>query len=294
MNYEENITYYKSAVERALNNIAYLKDSSNIYQERLLESMKYSLHAGGKRLRPMLLLESNRILGGSLENAMPFACALELIHTYSLIHDDLPAMDDDHFRRGKPTNHTVYGEALAILSGDALLNLAYETMLDSTESMREIKASRILAEASGLRGMVGGQSADVLTEGMSIDKGILEYIHLNKTSKLIKAALEMGAALAGGSNDEISAFGAFGLHLGLAFQIKDDILDIEGNESLLGKPVGSDMSAEKNTYPKLLGIEASKACLEEHTGIAVSQLGKIDGDTVFLKTLAIRLLSRNH
>ncbi len=293
MTFEQNMHDYKTAIEEALKNMVYLNFYSNSFQQKLIDSMNYSIHAGGKRIRPILLLESNKILGGSHERAMPFACALELIHTYSLIHDDLPAMDDDDLRRGKPTNHTVYGEALAILSGDALLNLAYEIMLESIEDRQGIDAARILAESSGSRGMVGGQSVDVLSEGLSIEKDILEYIHINKTSRLIEAALKMGAALAGGSKEEIAALSCFGFHLGMAFQIKDDLLDIEGNESLLGKPVGSDTAVKKNTFPKIIGIPASKAALEDHTRIAVSELEKIDGDTVFLKTLASYLLSRN-
>jgi len=293
MTFEQNMHDYKTTIEKALKNIVYLNTSSNRFQQKLIDSMNYSLHAGGKRLRPMLLLEANRILGGEQKKAIPFACALELIHTYSLVHDDLPAMDDDDLRRGKPTNHTVYGEAIAILSGDALLNLAYEIMLESIEDKQGIEASKILAESSGSRGMVGGQSVDVQTDGLSIEKDILEYIHMNKTSRLIQAALKMGATLAGGKKEEIAAFSGFGFHLGMAFQIKDDLLDIEGDESLLGKPVGSDMAAKKNTYPKIMGLEASKASLNEHTGIAVSELEKIDGDTVFLKWLASHLLSRN-
>ena len=293
MTFEQNMLNYKTTIEEALKNLVFLNCSSNSFQRKLIDSMNYSIHAGGKRLRPMLLLEANRILGGDNEKAIPFACAIELIHTYSLIHDDLPAMDDDDLRRGKPTNHTVYGEAIAILAGDALLNLAYEIMLEAIEDRRGIDASRILAESSGSRGMVGGQSVDVLTEGISVKKDILEYIHMNKTSKLIQAALKMGAALAGGSKEEISAFSGFGFHLGMAFQIKDDLLDIEGNEAMLGKPIGSDANADKNTFPKIMGIEASKAALDEHTRIAVSEIEKIGGDTVFLKTLASRLLSRN-
>jgi len=293
MTFEQNMHEYKTTIEKSLSDIIYLKSSSNSYQNNLIDSMNYSLHSGGKRLRPILLLEANRVLGGDQCKAIPFACAIELIHTYSLIHDDLPSMDNDDFRRGKPTNHLVYGEALAILSGDALLNLAYEVMLESIESHRGIEASKILAESAGLRGMVGGQTVDVLTEGLQIEKNILDYIHRNKTSRLIQAALKMGATLAGGSEEEISAFSDFGFHLGMAFQIKDDILDIEGNEALLGKPVGSDRSANKNTFPKINGIKASKLALEKHTGEAVFNLKKIDGDTVFLKTLANRFLSRN-
>lgn len=188
MTFEQNMDCYKKKIEKALGHIDSLNQSTNEYQQALVDSMDYSLKAGGKRLRPMLLLEANRVLGGIQSKAMPFACALELIHTYSLIHDDLPAMDDDDLRRGKPTNHKVFGEALAILAGDALLNLAYETMLESIEDKEGLKASRILAKAAGSRGMVGGQSVDVLTEGLSIEKDILEYIHINKTSRLIQAS----------------------------------------------------------------------------------------------------------
>ncbi len=293
MTFEQNMDCYKKKIEKAFGDIDSLNQSSNSYQRMLVDSMDYSLRAGGKRLRPMLLLEVNRVLGGTQSKAMPFACALELIHTYSLIHDDLPAMDDDDLRRGKPTNHKVFGEALAILAGDALLNLAYEIMLEFIEDKEGLKATRILAEASGSRGMVGGQSVDVLTEGLSIEKDILEYIHINKTSRLIQAALEMGATIAGGTKEEIEIFGRFGFHLGMAFQIKDDLLDIEGDEILFGKPIGSDLSSGKNTYPSIVGIDASKASLQSHTDLAISELEKIDGDIHFLKELAGYLLSRN-
>ncbi len=293
MTFEQNMDCYKKEIEKALGDIDALNQSTNEYQKVLVDSMDYSLKAGGKRLRPMLLLEANRVLGGSKAKAMPFACAIELIHTYSLIHDDLPAMDDDDLRRGKPTNHKVFGEALAILAGDALLNLAYEIMLESIEDEDGLKASRILAESSGSRGMVGGQSVDVLTEGLSIEKDILEYIHINKTSRLIEAALEMGATIAGGSKEEIEIFGRFGFYLGMAFQIKDDLLDIEGDEILFGKPIGSDFSRGKNTYPSIVGIDAAKVSLKNHTALAISELKKIDGDISFLKELADYLLSRN-
>jgi len=293
MTFEQTIDYYRNTIEKALEQIDSLNKYANPYQGRLVDSMAYSLRAGGKRLRPILLLEANRVLGGQEAKAIPFACALELIHTYSLIHDDLPAMDDDDLRRGKPTNHKVFGEALAILAGDGLLNLAYEVMLDSIEDKEGVEASRILAQASGSRGMVGGQSVDVLTEGILIEKDILEYIHINKTSRLIGAALQMGATIAGGTNEEIEVLGRFGLNLGLAFQIKDDILDIEGDQALFGKPIGSDASRGKNTYPSIAGVKASREALEKHTNLAISELAKIKGDTQFLKELAIYLLSRN-
>ena len=231
----------------------------------LAEAMKYSLEVGGKRLRPALLLASCDFAGGSITEALPYALALEYIHTYSLIHDDLPAMDNDDLRRGKPTNHKVYGEAMAILAGDGLLHSAFEVMtkdmllyFDQPEKLQHrAQAAYEIARRSGVRGMVAGQVADIESENKHCSKEMLDYIHLNKTAQLITAAVMAGSALAGISFEERKSMSTFGEALGLAFQIVDDYLDVCGNEEEMGKPVGSDAKLNKSTYASLYGIEAT-------------------------------------
>ena len=238
------------------------------------DAMAYSLTAGGKRLRPVLLLASFEMAGGrALAEAEPFACAMEYIHTYSLIHDDLPAMDDDDLRRGKPTNHKVFGEACAILAGDALLNRAYEIMLNAMPGFKNIpaarmmEAARIIAGAAGNEGMVGGQIADIESESAEDpDLETLRFIHRHKTGALIRAAVLAGAELAGAQKKMKKDLEVFGEQLGLAFQICDDILDVTGDEATLGKPVGSDEKNAKLTYPALVGLEESRRLYREaHT-----------------------------
>ncbi|MFB0841974.1 polyprenyl synthetase family protein [Paenibacillus oleatilyticus] len=236
----------------------------------LRESMMYSLMAGGKRLRPILVLAAAESLGGSPEAAVPAALAVEMIHTYSLIHDDLPAMDNDDFRRGKPTNHKVYGEAMAILAGDALLTHAFYSVVQSARK-HNIPADRVidiveeLARLSGAPGMVGGQAADMLGEQGVTKLEELEYIHLHKTSDLIVFSLKAGGRIAGGTEAQLAALERFGTCIGLAFQIQDDVLDLIGDESKLGKPVQSDVKQQKVTYPYFIGIEASIAKVGELT-----------------------------
>ncbi|WP_010499090.1 farnesyl diphosphate synthase [Paenibacillus elgii] len=228
----------------------------------LRESMMYSLMAGGKRLRPILVLAAAEALGGSPEAAVPAALAVEIIHTYSLIHDDLPAMDNDDFRRGKPTNHKVYGEAMAILAGDALLTHAFYSVVQSARK-HNIPADRVvdiveeLSRLSGAPGMVGGQAADMLGEQGVTKLEELEYIHLHKTSDLIVFSLKAGGRIAGATEAQLAALERFGTCIGLAFQIQDDVLDLIGDESKLGKPVQSDVKQQKVTYPYFIGIEAS-------------------------------------
>ncbi|WP_297209550.1 polyprenyl synthetase family protein [uncultured Flavonifractor sp.] len=241
----------------------------------LYDAMYYSLLAGGKRIRPVLLLESCRICGGDPESALPFAGAIEMIHTYSLIHDDLPCMDDDDLRRGRPTNHKVYGEATAILAGDGLLTAAFEFMLDPAVALppeRVLDAAGVLARAAGGRGMVGGQVLDMAGEGHSL--GLLEVEELQrlKTGALIAAATEMGCALAGGSPEQRQAVRRYAECLGLAFQIQDDILDVVGDEATLGKPVGSDAKSEKNTFVTLKGLDACRELVDKLTREAVDAL----------------------
>lgn len=231
------------------------------------ESMAYSINAGGKRLRPALVLWTAELLGGHRAHAMPAACALEMIHTYSLIHDDLPCMDDDQLRRGKPTNHMVYGEAMALLAGDALLTHAFEVTTRAIEFGADprhvVRVVNEIAHAAGSLGMVGGQVVDILSEGKKIDLETLRFIHALKTGALFRASIRSGAILAGATDDELARLTEFAEYLGLTFQITDDILDVVGDEAKLGKPVGSDKSHEKATYPSLLGLEEAQRLAQE-------------------------------
>ena len=226
-------------------------------------AMRYSVMAGGKRLRPILVIAGAEAVGGKAATVMPTACALELIHTYSLIHDDLPAMDDDDYRRGRLTNHKVFGEAIAILAGDALLTHAFRLIAENAARVSDPAVIREVilevADAAGTGGMVGGQVVDIESEGKSVTAETLEYIHLHKTAALIRASLRVGAMLAGARPADVAAIGEAGESLGLAFQIVDDILDVEGTLAELGKSAGSDERKQKATYPALHGIEASRA-----------------------------------
>lgn len=259
---------YKNLIEEHLLDFLPDVDHKSI---TLFESMKYSLTAGGKRLRPTLLLGACEFAGGRVNDALPYACAIEYIHTYSLIHDDLPAMDDDELRRGLPTNHVKFGEAQAILAGDGLLTSAFEAMnkdmlmyFDSPEKMKaRIKASYELAKGAGCKGMVAGQVADIESEGKQCSKEMLEYIHINKTSALIIAAIRAGLHLGGADEQMMQDMTEYAECIGLAFQIEDDLLDVFGNADELGKNVGHDMELNKSTYPGLYGVEASQAKLEE-------------------------------
>jgi geranylgeranyl diphosphate synthase type II len=226
---------------------------------RIHEAMRYSVLAGGKRLRPILVIAGAEAVGGRIDVVMPAACALELIHTYSLIHDDLPAMDDDDYRRGRLTSHKVFGEAMAILAGDALLTLAFRLIAESPADPRAIRDVIVeVAEAAGTGGMVGGQVVDIESEGKAISADTLDYIHRCKTAALIRASLRIGAILAGAGPGPLATITEAGDRLGLAFQIVDDILDVEGSLAELGKSAGSDVRKQKATYPALHGIEASR------------------------------------
>lgn len=268
--------------------------------ETLHRSMTYSLMAGGKRLRPLLVIAACEAAGGSREAALPVACAVEMVHTYSLIHDDLPAMDDDDFRRGKPTNHKVFGEAAAILAGDALLTHAFYSIVQSSRK-HGIPADRVLsivedlAEYAGPRGMVGGQVADMEGEQGLTSLEQLEYIHLHKTSDLIMFSLMAGGRIAGCSEAQIHSLRSFGKHIGLAFQIQDDILDLIGDEAKLGKPTQSDVKQEKVTYPFFIGLEASKREVERLTAEAKSAISEGNfPDPSRLHEIADFLLARDH
>jgi geranylgeranyl diphosphate synthase, type II len=229
---------------------------------RIHEAMRYSVLAPGKRLRPILVIAGAEAVGGRAEDVLDTACALELIHAYSLIHDDLPAMDDDDYRRGRLTNHKVFGEAMAILAGDALLTLAFRLIAHNAARVAPAVVGLVVAEvadAAGTDGMVGGQVVDIESEGKVISGEMLDYIHLHKTAALIRVALRVGAVLAGGREEVVDAISRAGGALGLAFQIVDDILDVEGNLAELGKTAGSDERKQKATYPSLHGLPASKA-----------------------------------
>ena len=230
------------------------------YQEVIMDAMSYSMLAGGKRLRPMLMQETYRMFGGADRVIEPFMAAIEMIHTYSLIHDDLPALDNDDYRRGQKTCHIVYGEDMAILAGDALLNYAFETVsaafvLEDADLPKVAEAIRILARKPGIYGMIGGQVADVELEGTALTMEQIMFIHHNKTSALIEACMMIGAVLAGASQEDVKAMEQCGRKIGLAFQIQDDILDITGQQEVIGKPVGSDEKNQKTTYVSIKGLE---------------------------------------
>ncbi|GAB7024220.1 polyprenyl synthetase family protein [Salidesulfovibrio brasiliensis] len=289
-------------MERAGEVEAYLsqcmKDRS--IPDPLLEAMEYSLLAGGKRLRPVLLLSWCSMLGGNAEAAMPFAASLECIHTYSLIHDDLPAMDDDDLRRGKPSSHKKFGEAEAILAGDGLLTEAFTLMtetslLNGLPAQGVIRAMNVLSRAAGSGGMVGGQSVDMAFTGRSgqIPLDELQAMHAMKTGALITAACECGAILSGAGQTHENAARAYGRAIGVAFQIVDDVLDVVGDEATLGKPVGSDEGAGKSTYPALVGLERSMELARGHVDEAVSHLEAFHGaDSAFLDELARYIVDR--
>ena len=265
--------------------------------ETIFQAARYSALAGGKRLRPALLMEFYALHGENAEKALPFACALEMVHTYSLIHDDLPCMDNDDLRRGKPTNHKVFGEATALLAGDSLLTRAFETMLCHcpTEIPAEnaLKAAGILAARAGMEGMIGGQVMDLDFETRRPEKEELsQMVHL-KTGCLLMAACEMGCALAGAGEEEMKKARLYGEKLGLAFQIQDDILDVTGSTEKLGKPVGSDAENHKNTFVSYYGLEECRRLVEENTRQAVEAVALLQGSD-FLTELARSLQKRDH
>ena len=260
------------------------------YQKTIFEAMNYSLRAGGKRLRPILLMEAYKLCQGQGEDFVPYSVAMEMIHTYSLIHDDLPALDNDDLRRGKPTNHIVFGEAMAILAGDALLNTAYETMLNAAfkhpRPELSLRAAYEISRGACIYGMIGGQVVDVESEDKKINKDKLDYIHMNKTAAMIVGSVRAGAILAGVDEDRLESLTKYAENIGLAFQIVDDILDIEGDEKLLGKRVGSDLDNDKSTYPSLLGISESKKIVENLIEEAKISLEVFDSDAEFMNALA--------
>ena len=276
---------YRQKIDAALE--SYFVMPENLPQSGLAEAMRYSLLAGGKRIRPMLVLEFCRIAGGDAEAAMPVACAIEMLHTYSLIHDDLPCMDNDDLRRGKPTNHVVYGECTATLAGDTLQAEAFGTILRSALPVeRKAACAEILAGAVGLDGMCCGQYLDMLWEGRKLSEQELTEINSRKTGALLVAACQMGVAAAGGTEAMLAAAGQFGAAIGMAFQIRDDMLDVLSTAEVLGKPIGSDQQENKNTYMVLMGEEGCRNTIARLTSFAKDVLGEAFEDTAFLRQLA--------
>ncbi len=258
-------------------------------------AMRYSLFAGGKRLRPVLCLAAAEACGGSWDHAMPAACAVECIHTYSLIHDDLPAMDNDDFRRGKPTNHKVYGEGIAILAGDGLLTQAFEILIQGKETKRYSHRDTImdLAQAAGSLQLIAGQVADLEGEGKKISENELRYIHERKTSALLRCAVRLGGMSANCTEAQLKALSDFGYYVGLAFQVIDDILDVTQTTEQLGKTAGKDVAAQKATYPSIVGLEKSRGIAKRLTAKAFEALSPFKGKAVALEALAEYLLKRD-
>lgn len=296
MNISEEITKRASDIETRIK--GFLPEQYE-YQKTIVEAMSYSVLAGGKRLRPMLMEASYQMFGGEGEELDAFMVAIEMIHTYSLVHDDLPAMDNDLYRRGKKTTHAVYGEAMGVLAGDALLNFAFETVADamvrSAGDMRVAKAFVVLAKKAGIYGMIGGQVVDVESEkkGQQIDRDCLDFIYRLKTGALIEASLMIGAILAGASEEEVSLMEEAGTKLGLAFQIQDDILDVTSSLEVLGKPIGSDARNEKATYVAFEGLEKAGAEVERLSREAVAILDGFKREHTFLRELFMYLIHRD-
>lgn len=266
------------------------------FPRTVCEAMSYSVEAGGKRLRPMLMEETFRMFGGKSDVVKPFMAAIEMIHTYSLIHDDLPALDNDDYRRGRQTSHVVFGEAMAILAGDALLNYAYETAckaFDMDDDVSKVAdAMKILARKPGVYGMLGGQVVDVEMTGRPLTRDQLEYVYENKTGALIEASMMIGAVLAGATKEQVTAVERIASDIGMAFQVQDDILDVCGDSQVLGKPTMSDEENGKVTYVTIHGIEKSRQYVRELSERAVRELEETDGDNEFLRELVLWLINR--
>ena len=268
------------------------------YQKIIMEAMEYSLMAGGKRLRPMLMRETCRLFGKESAALQPFMAALEMIHTYSLVHDDLPAMDNDEYRRGRKTTHIVYGEDMGILAGDALLNYAFETAFRAFEtapedSLKIGQALTILGRKAGIYGMIGGQVIDVKETGHAVPKDVLDTIYELKTGALIECAMMIGAVLGGASDEEVQKVEKIAHYVGVAFQIQDDILDVTSTEEVLGKPIHSDEKNQKTTYVTLLGIEEAQKKVEELSNEAIHLLHQFTGENAYLEQLLIQLIHRD-
>ncbi|MBQ2756223.1 MAG: polyprenyl synthetase family protein [Oscillospiraceae bacterium] len=294
MSFKEMFDQYRVEIEEALDKSIVVDDKD---YAGLVEAMRYSLLSGGKRIRAVMVLEFCRLFSGEYKKAMPYACAIEMVHAYSLIHDDLPCMDDDDFRRGKPSCHKQFGEANALLAGDALLTHAFEHPLsncDGLDAKTAIAAMRELAVFAGYSGMVGGQYIDLDSEGKKIPLELLNKLQLLKTSGLIRAAGKMGAILGGATQKQLETVDSYCQKLGLAFQITDDILDVVGDEKLLGKPIHSDEENEKSTYVSIFGLEEAKKIADELSDQAVAELNKLPGDKEFVIELTNMLARRTY
>lgn len=295
MSFKSSLKYRVDYIEKLLKE--HIPEEKG-YQKTIFEAMNYSLKAGGKRLRPILTLEACRIVGGNEEDVIPFAIAIEMIHTYSLIHDDLPALDNDDLRRGVPTNHKVYGDAMAILAGDGLLNYAFEIMLSSSigkeNPAKYLNAINEIAKSSGVYGMIGGQVVDIESEDKKIEMEKLDFIHLNKTAAIIVGCMRAGAIIGDATEEQLENITKYATNIGLSFQIADDILDITGDESKLGKKVGSDIDNNKSTYPSLIGLEKSKEIANDLINEAKTRISNIKGDTEFLNDLAEYIVARDY
>lgn len=293
MNFKEELEQKVQRINEVIK--SYLPKEEG-FQKTLMEAMNYSMLSGGKRLRPLLMQETYRMFGGTERVVEPFMAAMEMIHTHSLIHDDLPALDNDEYRRGRKTTHVVYGEAMAILAGDALLNYAYETAAMSfsmdEDRKRTTEAFRILTKKTGVYGMLGGQCVDVQSEGQAVSKEKLDFIYRLKTSALIEASMMVGAVLGGATKEQVSIVEKAARDVGLAFQIQDDILDVVSTMEVLGKPVFSDEENQKTTYVTIEGIEKAGKEVEEISGRALEALDSLGFTNPFLRELIQSLVHR--
>jgi len=290
-NLKSYITLKNSLINEALDKI--LADTS----KRIIRAMKYSLMAGGKRIRPVLCMAAAEAVRGKAEDVLIPACAIEMIHTYSLIHDDLPAMDNDDLRRGKPTCHKAYDEATAILAGDALLTLAFETLSSfpcrtGDQAIRLIKVICMISQAAGYKGMIEGQMRDIASEGILLDVNQLELMHSLKTGAMIEASVCSGAILAGGTPEQIEQLKIYAKNIGLAFQVADDILNVEGDPALMGKAVGTDKERKKSTYPSILGLDESRDMAKQITENALNALNIFDEKADPLREIAKYIIER--
>ena len=295
MNFRDEQEKRVKEIEEILKKRLPLKEGK---QKQIMEAMEYSLLAGGKRLRPMLMLETYRLFGGRSSVIEPFMAALEMIHTYSLVHDDLPAMDNDEYRRGRKTTHVVYGEGMGILAGDALLNYAFEIAasafdMEDVDAAKIGKAIQILSGKAGIYGMIGGQVVDVLSTGQEVDGETLDFIYQLKTGALIECAMMIGAVLAGADSEQVQAVEQIAAKVGMAFQIQDDILDVTSTAEVLGKPIHSDEKNEKTTYVTWKGLEEAKRAVARLSEEAVGELRQFHPEDDFLETLLLSLIHRD-
>ena len=296
MNFQDELKNRTKEIEAVLK--SFLPEEKG-FAKTMAQAMNYSMLAGGKRLRPMLILETCRMFGGREELAYPFMAAMEMIHTHSLVHDDLPALDNDDYRRGRLTTHKVYGEAMGVLSGVSLLNYAYEVMFtafdkakNTGEQAKVIQALKVMAHKTGIYGMLGGQSVDVENDGKPVTKEMLDYIYENKTSALIEGSMMTGAILGGASQEEVNAVEKAARNIGLAFQIQDDILDVTSDIQTLGKPIGSDEKNHKTTYVTIRGLAQAEKDVEEISERALEGVASLSEKNVFLNELIRYLIHR--